>query len=140
MQDELSFEELIENILLEEKRKKTNPAYVEGLPSSDVAARRKEIEKGSKTDSSDKSAYADSRFKTDFTDSGERRETPESTHTKKFRRMFGEGENVTHDLLEEDFEIDMDLYLLREFIEEVLFEKKSNVTAALKNKAERKIV
>lgn len=140
--------------LEEKKRKKTNPAYVKGLSGSDAAKRRKEIEKGSKTDSDDKSAYDNSRFKTDFTSSGKRRKTKTSVHTNKFKKMFGEvdegfecAENM-EDLLEENFELDELLEedvdsakdLLREFIEEILCEKKkkgTNVTTALKNKAEK---
>lgn len=115
-----------------------NPNYLKGLSSSDAATRKKEIERGSETDSDDPSAYKDSRFKTDFTPSGERKKTKKSTHTKKFEKMFGEGWEDLEALLEEDStEADVDLDLIREFVEEVLNEKKSNVTKALKNKAEK---
>lgn len=135
---------------LEEKKskKKTNPAYLKGLSGTEASARKKEIERGSKTDSGDESAYDDARFKTDFTPSGKRKKTKTSIHTKAFKDMFGEG---LEDILEEDFDFenlleedsyDLEDYdLLREFIEEMLCEKKkkkgSNVTAALKNKAEK---
>jgi hypothetical protein len=120
------------------EEKEVNPNYIKGLSSSDAAERKKEIERGSKTDSDDPSAYKDSRFKTDFTPSGERKKTKKSTHTKKFEKMFGEGWEDLEELLEEDLsDLDSDLDLLREFVEEVLNEKKSSVTKALKNKAEK---
>lgn len=134
------------------KKKKVNPAYLKGLSSSDAADRRKEIERGAKTDSGDESAYEPSRFKTDFTPGGERKKTKTSKHTRAFKDMFGEGLDDLDDILEEDFELDDlleedldavdDVDLLREFIEEILCEKKkkkkrSNVAAALKNKAEK---
>jgi len=131
------------------EKKKVNPSYVKGLSGSEAAKRKKEIERGSKTDSDDPSAYKDSRFKTDFTKDGERKKTKTSKHTKAFKDMFGEGFDEFDDLLEEDLEFDDlleedidfldDLSLLREFVEEILCEKKkgSNVTTALKNKAEK---
>jgi len=132
---------------LEEKKskKKTNPAYLKGLSGSDAAQRKKEIERGSKTDSDDKSAYDDARFMTDFTSNGKRKKTKTSVHTKAFKDRFGEGleqlEEDFKDLVEEEIEFLDDTELLREFIEEVLCEKKkkkgSNVTTSLKNKAEK---
>lgn len=139
---------------LKEKKKKIDPNYLKGLSGTDAAKRRKEIEKGSKTDSGDESAYDDSKFKTDFTSSGKRKKTEKSVHTTKFEKRFGkvkeeiEGvEDVDtlledfelEDLLEEDAEFSDDIDLLREFIEEMLCEKKkgSNVKTALKNKAEK---
>ena len=142
---------LVEN-LEEKKRKKTNHPYFKGLSGSTAAEREEEIERGSKTDSGDKSAYKPSRFKTDFTPSGKRRETKTSKHTKKFKDLFGEiDEHLAEieimedllelDLLDENEIFDDEVDLLREFVEEVLCEKKkkkrSNVTAALKNKAEK---
>lgn len=118
--------------------KKINPNYLKGLSGPEAAKRKKEIERGSETDSGDPDAYKDSKFKTDFTSSGERKETKKSSHTKKFEKMFGEGWEDLEKLLEEDSsESCSDFDLLREFIEEVLSEKKSNVTKALKNKAEK---
>lgn len=125
-------------------KEKTNSKYLEDLPPSEAAKRKKEIERGSKTDSDNPSAYDDSRFKTDFT-RGKRRETKPSKHTKAFKRMFGEFDDVLEEdfgsdgLLEEDINFLIDLSLLREFIGEILNEKKkgSNVTTALKNKAEK---
>lgn len=133
------------------KKKKVNPAYLAGLSGSEAAKRKKEIERGSKTDSDNPSAYDETRFKTDFTPGGDRKKTKTSKHTKAFKDMFGEGSSELEDLLEEDFEFDDlleedadfsdDLSLLREFVTEILCEKKkrksTNVTAALKNKAEK---
>jgi hypothetical protein len=132
-----------------QEKSKVNPGYIKGLSGSEAAKRKKEIERGSKTDSDDPSAYDDDRFQTDFTSSGERKKTKPSKHTKAFKRMFGEMVDEFDDVLEEDFGSDglleedidflIDLSLLREFIGEILNEKKkgSNVTTALKNKAEK---
>jgi hypothetical protein len=125
---------------LEEKKekKKFDPNYLKGLSGSDAAKRKKELERGEKTDTDDPNAYKDSKFKTDFTPSGERKKTKKSIHTKRFEKMYGESLEDIDDLLEEDLELDLDMDLLREFVEEVLTEKKrSNVTASLKNKAEK---
>jgi hypothetical protein len=128
-----------------QEKSQVNPDYIKGLSGSEAAQRKKEIERGSKTGSDDPSAYKDNRFKTDFTSDGERKKTKPSKHTKTFKRMFGELDDVleedleSDDLFEEDFNFLNDLSLLREFIEEILSEKKkdSNVTTALKNKAEK---
>ena len=131
----ITFQRLF-NLMSEDKE--INPSYLKGLSGSETAKRKKEIERGAATDSDDPDAYKDSKFKTDFTSSGTRKKTKKSTHTKKFEKMFGEGWEDLEKLLEEDsLDLDSDSDLLREFIEEVLSEKKSGVTKALKNKAEK---
>lgn len=133
---------------LKEKKKKIDPNYLKGVRNK--TKRSKEIERGSKTDSGDKSAYDVSRFPTDFMPSGEPRPTKKSVHTKNFEKRFGkvkeqiEEIDIMEDLLEfdllgEDEILDDDVDLLREFVEEILLEKKkgSNVKTALKNKAEK---
>ena len=125
-------------MLDEELDEKMNPAYLKGV--KDKEERRKEIEARAKKDSGDPSAYRP--FKTDKTPSGKPRKTKTSKWTKKATDMgYGpKGESV----MEEVFDIDEDV--LREFIEECVAEvlldeakkgKRTNVTAALKNKAEK---
>jgi len=124
------------------EEKKYNPAYLKGLSSSEKAKRKKELERGEKSDTDDPAAYEPSKFKTDFTKGGERKETKPSKWTKKFKDMYGESHEFDVDeSLELDEELDVDfLGILREFVEQVvLVEKKKgdSVTKALKNKAEK---
>lgn len=124
------------------EEKKYNPAYLKGLSSSEKAKRKKELERGEKSDTDDPAAYEPSKFKTDFTKGGERKETKPSKWTMKFKDMYGESHEFDVDeSLELDEELDVDfLGVLREFVEQVvLVEKKKgdSVTKALKNKAEK---
>lgn len=122
MEDELSFEELVESILLE-KKKKVNPDYL----TKDSKKMRDEIKKHAHKDEDDPSAYTshpEGGWKADYTKSGKPYKTKKSKWTKKFDKMY------------EDAELEIDIEVLREFVEEVLNEK-SNVTTALKNKAEK---
>jgi hypothetical protein len=88
---------------------------------------RDEIKKHAGKDEDDPSAYTshpEGGWKADYTKSGKPYKTKKSKWTKKFDKMY------------EDAELEIDLAILREFVEEVLNEK-SNVTTALKNKAEK---
>lgn len=127
--------------LQEKKKKKTDKNYLAGLSSSDKAERKKEIERGKKTDTDDPDAYDPSRFKTDFTKSGKPKKTKTSKWTEKFKDMYGESYEFDEEFLGEDEVVDLDdAGLLREFIEQAILvekKKKNNVTKALKNKAEK---
>jgi hypothetical protein len=120
---------------------RVDPNYLKGLSSSKKSERKKEIERGKKTDTDDPSAYEPSRFKTDFTKSGKPKKTKKSRWTKEFEKMYGESYEIDEELLDESYELDVDdLGILREFIEQALLvekKKKNNVTKALKNKAEK---
>jgi hypothetical protein len=147
-------EQLIEEelaILDEKKRKKKgkiNPNYLKGSPQK--GKREKEIRARAKKSSDDPSAYRP--FSTDKDPkTGKPIETKPSRWNKEFEKKFGSGKKEKNESMkyEEDVfedavleEIDIDIEILREFIcEAVLDEKKkrkgNNVTAALKNKAEK---
>lgn len=140
---------LINEIIEEElSLNEMDPNYLKGLSGKERAERRRAIEKRAKKPSSDPSAYAP--FKTDKTPSGKSRGgDKESVWTRKARKMgYGpddskkktKKESMEH---EENFLIeDFDLEVLREFINEAILDEKkkrkgSNVTKALKNKAEK---
>jgi hypothetical protein len=119
---------------------KRNPAYYTGIPAGEKSEREKAFTSRAKLSSKDPKAYRD--FETDKTPSGEPRKTKTSKWTKKAADMgYGpKGESA----MEEVFDLDEDV--LREFIEECVAEvlldeakkgKRTNVTAALKNKAEK---
>lgn len=126
---------------LQEKKKKLDKNYLAGLSSSEKAERRKEIERGKKTDTDDPSAYEPSRFKTDFTKGGEQKKTKKSRWTKEFEKMYGESYEIDENLLDESDVLDVvDIGILREFIEQALLvekKKRNNITKSLKNKAEK---
>ena len=108
---------------------------------------RDEIEKQADKDPDDASAYKShpkGDWQADYSPSGKRYKTKTSKWTSKFKKMYGENSDDEGEILEspEDFlleDLEEDEDLLREFIEEVLSEKKkrSNSTKALKNKAEK---
>lgn len=125
----------LDALLLEEKKKKVNPAYL----TKDSKAMRDEIRKHAKKDPKDSSAYTshpEGGWKADYTKSGKPYKTKKSKWTKKFQSMYGESMELMPESLDDEFEIDVSLDTLREFIAEVLSEA-SNVTKALKNKAEK---
>ena len=125
----------VESLEEKKEKKKVNPKYL----TKDASAMRDEIRKHADKEEDDPSAYTShpkGGWKADYTKDGKPYKTKKSKWTKKFDKMYGEGVEEPEDLLEEDIEIDLDLDLLREFIDEVLNEK-SNVTKALKNKAEK---
>lgn len=144
-------EQLIEEELaiLGEKRGKINPNYLKG--SKQKRKRREEIEDRAEKDTDDPTAYLP--FATDKDPkTGKPIKTKPSRWNKKFEKMFGSKKKAKNESMEyedESFEdtlleeIDLDLDVLREFIcEAILDEKKkrkggNNVTAALKNKAEK---
>lgn len=133
MQNELNFEEMVESVLLE-KKKKINPEYL----TKDSKKMRDEIEKHAHKDEDDASAYTshpEGGWKADYTKSGKPYKTKKSKWTQKFKKMYGENADSMIEIAENE-ELKVDLEILREFIEEVLNEK-SNVTTALKNKAEK---
>jgi hypothetical protein len=108
---------------LDEKKSKINPAYLKGSPEK--RKREKEIETRSEKDADDSSAYRP--FSTDKDPkTGNQIKTKPSKWNKKFKDMFGEGEEI-------------DLDVLKDFITEILLQEKKgdNVTKALKNKAEK---
>lgn len=126
------------------EKKKYNPAYLRGLSPSEKSKRKKELNRGEKTDSDDPSAYEPSRFKTDFDKDGKRKETKTSKWTNimnaRKKKDLNEFVELDDEWLSEELEVEIELEVLREFIEEaILVEKKkksNNVTKALKNKAE----
>jgi len=139
IEEELSLDEMDSN-------------YFTGLSGEEKVKRRREIKKRAKKKSGDSSAYKP--FKTDKTPSGKPRGgDKESTWTKKAREMgFGPGkpkkemkkESMVQEenFLMEDFDLEIDFEILKEFINEAVLEEKkkrkgNNVTAALKNKAEK---
>lgn len=147
-------EQLVEELaILDEKRRKKkgkiNPNYLKGSPQK--GEREKEIRARAKKDTDDPSAYRP--FSTDKDPkTGKPIKTKPSRWNKKFEKMFGSGKkekNESMEYEEEVFEdalleeIDINIDILREFIcEAILDEKKkrkggNNVTAALKNKAEK---
>jgi len=108
---------------LDEKKSKINPAYLKGSPEK--RKREKEIEARSKKDADDSTAYRP--FATDKDPkTGKPIKTKQSKWNKRFKDMFGEGEEI-------------DLDVLKDFITEILLQEKKgdNVTKALKNKAEK---
>jgi hypothetical protein len=133
----------VEDLQEKKKKKKINPKYL----TKDAGKMRDEIEKQADKDPDDPSAYKShpkGDWQADYSPSGKRYKTKTSKWTSKFKKMYGENSDYEgeilaslEDFLLEDFEEDEDL--LREFIEEVLSEKKkrSNSTKALKNKAEK---
>lgn len=68
------------------KKRKIPQKYLAGLSFEDRAKRKKEIQRNAKKSVKDPSAYV---FPSDYKNTGERRKTKESVHTKKFRKMFG---------------------------------------------------
>lgn len=139
--NDLDLETLIEELLsdeaesLDEKKEpgKVNPAYLRG--SRQKKKREAEIRARAKKDTDDPSAY-----RPFATDKGV--ETKTSKWTKKAAEMgFGpkdESNELDDNLLSEDIILEV----LREFICEALLDEKkkrggNNVTAALKNKAEK---
>ena len=112
--------EIIESL---DEKKSINPAYPKGSPEK--KKREKEIESRAKKDSDDPSAYRP--FSTDKDPkTGDQIKTKPSKWNKKFKDMFGEGEEI-------------DLGMLKDFITEILLQEKKgdSVTKALKNKAEK---
>jgi len=129
----IDMEELRE--MIDEVLDEVNPAYLKG--SRQKKDRADEIESRSKKDADDPSAYRP--FKTDKTPEGAPIKTKVSKWTSKAAKM-GYGPSNEGSEREEGFLIEcVDLEVLREFIcEAILDEKKGgNVTAALKNKAEK---
>ena len=125
-----SIVDLIREIVLDEKKKKVNPGYL----TKDKSAMRKEIEKHSEKDAGDASAYTShpkGGWKADYTKSGKKYKTRQSKWTSKFKRMYGE--SVDYDSSEEGVLRE----ILSQLVEEILLEKRNNVTTALKNKAEK---
>lgn len=126
---------LLDALMSEEKKKKVNPEYL----TKDPEAMRDEISKHAKKDPGDASAYTshpEGGWKADYTKSGKPYKTKKSKWTKKFQKMYGESMELMPESLEDEIEIDISIDTLREFIAEVLQES-SNVTKALKNKAEK---
>lgn len=134
----------MEDLQEKKKRKKINPKYL----TKDAEKMRDEIEKQASKDPSDSSAYKShpkGDWKADYSSSGKRYKTKTSKWTKKLKSMYGENSEYEEELLEsvDDFlieEYEFDEEILREFIEEVLQEKKKGgpgPTKALKNKAEK---
>ena len=123
----------MEDDINEKDDSKINPVYLKGVKNK--KEREKEIRQRAKLSSKDPHAYR--QFKTDKTPSGKPRKTKTSKWTQKAADM---GYGPKDESLLEGFE-DLNEELLREFIAEtiveVLEEKKSNVTASLKNKAEK---
>jgi hypothetical protein len=112
--------EIIESL---DEKKSINPAYLKGSPEK--KKREKEIKSRAKKDSDDPSAYRP--FSTDKDpETGDQIKTKPSKWNKKFKDMFGEGEEI-------------DLDGLKDFITEILLQEKKgdSVTKALKNKAEK---
>ena len=112
--------EIIESL---DEKKSINPAYLKGSPEK--KKREKEIKSRAKKDSDDPSAYRP--FSTDKDpETGDQIKTKPSKWNKKFKDMFGEGEEI-------------DLDGLKDFITEILLQEKKGdgVTKALKNKAEK---
>ena len=123
--------------MIAEVLEEVNPAYLKGSPQKEKRA--KEIESRSKKDTDDPSAYRP--FETDKTPKGEPIKTKVSKWTKKAAEM-GYGPKAGNESVEQGDDVlveGVDLEVLREFIcEAILDEKKGgNVTAALKNKAEK---
>jgi len=127
-----------------EKKSKVKPEYLAGSPQK--KKRAKEIETRAKKDTDDPSAYR--LFATDKDPkTGETIKTKPSRWNKEFEKKFGSKKKARNESMEHEEDIfleefDVDLEVLREFIcEAVLEEKKkrkgNNVTAALKNKAEK---
>lgn len=132
MQDEQSL--LEEFAFLSEEKRKISSSYL----TKDAKKMRDEIEKHAHKDEDDPSAYtshAKGGWKADYTKSGKPYKTKTSKWTSKFKKMYGESTDE-FDGLKEELELESIELLLREFVEEVLNEK-SNVTQALKNKAEK---
>jgi hypothetical protein len=132
----IDMEELRE--MIDEVLDEVNPAYLKGSPQK--KKRAKEIEKRAKKPSDDPKSYRP--FATDKDPkTGEQIKTKTSEWTKKAAKM-GYGPKAGNESVEPDDDAlveSVDLEVLREFIcEAILDEKKGgNVTAALKNKAEK---
>lgn len=121
--------------LQEKGKKKISSSYL----TKDQKEMRDEIEKHAHKDEDDPSAYTSHSkggWKADYSKSGKPYKTKTSKWTSKFKKMYGESVIESDDFLVEELEIESIELLLREFIEGVLNEK-SNVTQALKNKAEK---
>ena len=123
--------------MIAEVLEEVNPAYLKGSPQK--KKRAKEIESRSKKDADDPSAYRP--FETDKTPKGEPIKTKVSKWTAKAAKM-GYGPKAGNESVEPGDDVlveGVDLEVLRDFIcEAILDEKKGgNVTAALKNKAEK---
>jgi hypothetical protein len=130
----IDMEELRE--MIDEALDEVNPAYLKGSPQK--TKRAEEIKKRAKKPSDDPKSYRP--FATDKDPkTGEQIKTKPSKWTSKAAKM-GYGPSNEGSEREEGFLIEcVDLAVLREFIcEAILDEKKGgNVTAALKNKAEK---
>lgn len=130
----IDMEELRE--MIDEVLDEVNPAYLKGSPQK--TKRDEEIKKRAKKPSDDPKSYRP--FATDKDPkTGEQIKTKPSKWTSKAAKM-GYGPSNEGSEREEGFLIEcVDLEVLREFIcEAILDEKKGgNVTAALKNKAEK---
>ena len=83
--------EIIESL---DEKKSINPAYLKGSPEK--KKREKEIKSRAKKDSDDPSAYRP--FSTDKDpETGDQIKTKPSKWNKKFKDMFGEGEEIDLD-------------------------------------------
>lgn len=72
----------------------TPKKYLQGLSQEKKEKRRLEIYKGSRTPTSDLSAYEPKKFKTDFLNGGKRVPTRKSSYTKEFRKKYPDVKSI----------------------------------------------